>query len=109
MGRKESDLVGPGVESGFLNAEEIRLFYVALTLAPYEVYLIYNPKTPSKFVEELMAHFQFKADSPVKSVSRSQAIFSDNVAPFCEISSNECISVRISICDVYKVSLTTCN
>lgn len=36
------------------NAEERRLFYVALTRARHQVHLLYDAKSPSKFVKELM-------------------------------------------------------
>ncbi|RYF25910.1 MAG: hypothetical protein EOO42_02785 [Flavobacteriales bacterium] len=36
------------------NSEERRLFYVALTRARHQVYLLYDVKKPSKFVKELM-------------------------------------------------------
>jgi DNA helicase-4 len=41
----------------FENAEERRVFYVAITRARYKNYLIYNENQPSKFITELqMAH-----------------------------------------------------
>lgn len=39
---------------GFENAEERRLFYVALTRARHQVYLQYNPQNMSKFLSELI-------------------------------------------------------
>ncbi|WP_316799046.1 UvrD-helicase domain-containing protein [Pedobacter frigidisoli] len=38
----------------FENAEERRLFYVALTRARHQVYMLYDPNSKSKFMEELM-------------------------------------------------------
>lgn len=38
----------------FENAEERRLFYVALTRARHQVYLQYNPHNMSKFLAELI-------------------------------------------------------
>ncbi|NRF37568.1 UvrD-helicase domain-containing protein [Pedobacter foliorum] len=38
----------------FENAEERRLFYVALTRARHQVYLMYNPQNQSKFLEEII-------------------------------------------------------
>ncbi|WP_316838958.1 UvrD-helicase domain-containing protein [Pedobacter gandavensis] len=38
----------------FENAEERRLFYVAITRARHQVYFMYNPKNQSKFLEELI-------------------------------------------------------
>lgn len=43
----------PDVE-GFTQAEERRLFYVALTRARHHVYLLYDPENPSDFVLELL-------------------------------------------------------
>jgi DNA helicase-4 len=40
---------------GFENAEERRVFYVAITRARYKNYLIYNESQPSKFLLELQA------------------------------------------------------
>ncbi|WP_316812944.1 UvrD-helicase domain-containing protein [Pedobacter heparinus] len=40
---------------GFENAEERRLFYVALTRARHKVFLLYNQASPSKFIDELIA------------------------------------------------------
>ena len=37
----------------FEHAEERRLFYVALTRAKQQVWLLYNPDNPSEFVGEL--------------------------------------------------------
>lgn len=39
----------------FENAEERRLFYVALTRARHKVFLLYNQSSPSKFIDELIA------------------------------------------------------
>jgi DNA helicase-4 len=39
----------------FENAEERRVFYVAITRARYKNYLIYNGNQPSKFISELQA------------------------------------------------------
>lgn len=39
----------------FENAEERRLFYVALTRARHKVFLLYNRYSPSKFIDELIA------------------------------------------------------
>ncbi|MCW3117516.1 MAG: hypothetical protein JWM28_1598, partial [Chitinophagaceae bacterium] len=39
----------------FENAEERRVFYVAITRARYKNYLIYNESQPSKFLLELQA------------------------------------------------------
>ncbi|RZJ91298.1 MAG: hypothetical protein EOO20_05475 [Chryseobacterium sp.] len=39
----------------FENAEERRLFYVALTRARHKVFLLYNQFSPSKFIDELIA------------------------------------------------------
>lgn len=38
----------------FENAEERRLFYVVLTRARHQVYLMYNPQNQSKFLEEII-------------------------------------------------------
>ena len=38
----------------FENAEERRLFYVSLTRARHQVYMVYDPGSKSKFMEELM-------------------------------------------------------
>ncbi|PWS30251.1 hypothetical protein DF947_17600 [Pedobacter paludis] len=39
------------------NAEERRLFYVALTRARHQVYLLFNPNNRSKFIDELISDF----------------------------------------------------
>jgi DNA helicase-4 len=39
---------------GYENAEERRLFYVALTRARQKVFLLYNKSSPSKFIDELI-------------------------------------------------------
>jgi len=39
----------------FENAEERRLFYVALTRARHKVFLLYNKNSPSKFIDELIS------------------------------------------------------
>ncbi|WP_316831822.1 UvrD-helicase domain-containing protein [Pedobacter aquatilis] len=41
----------------FENAEERRLFYVALTRARHQVFLLFNPNNRSKFIEELIGDF----------------------------------------------------
>jgi len=41
----------------FENAEERRLFYVAITRARHQVYLQYNPQNMSKFLEELITKY----------------------------------------------------
>jgi DNA helicase-4 len=46
----------------FENAEERRLFYVALTRARHQVYLQYNPGNMSKFLEELIAKHNIGAE-----------------------------------------------
>jgi DNA helicase-4 len=42
------------------NAEERRLFYVAITRARHKVFLMYNQKSPSKFITELKAEYDFE-------------------------------------------------
>ncbi|RQO77810.1 hypothetical protein DBR40_07495 [Pedobacter sp. KBW01] len=44
------------------NAEERRLFYVALTRARHKVFLLYNKRSPSKFVQELKADYDLEMD-----------------------------------------------
>ena len=39
------------------NAEERRLFYVAMTRARHQIYMLYNPQNKSKFLEELIVDF----------------------------------------------------
>ncbi|PWS30465.1 UvrD-helicase domain-containing protein [Pedobacter paludis] len=39
------------------NAEERRLFYVALTRARHQVYLLHNPHNQSKFIKEIVERF----------------------------------------------------
>ncbi|MCD0489714.1 UvrD-helicase domain-containing protein [Pedobacter sp. MC2016-14] len=43
---------------GYENAEERRLFYVALTRAKHKVFLLYSMNSPSKFIEELRADYE---------------------------------------------------
>jgi len=45
------------------NAEERRLFYVAITRARHKVFLIYNHKSPSKFITELKSRYDFEVSS----------------------------------------------
>ena len=47
------------------NAEERRLFYVALTRARHKVYLMYDIRYPSKFIEELKADYDLEKPNPI--------------------------------------------
>jgi DNA helicase-4 len=42
------------------NAEERRLFYVAITRARHQVYLVYNKRSPSKFIRELQSDHEIE-------------------------------------------------
>ena len=42
------------------NAEERRLFYVAITRARHKVFLMYNQRSPSKFITELKTEYDFE-------------------------------------------------
>ncbi|KIA96588.1 hypothetical protein OC25_02300 [Pedobacter kyungheensis] len=42
------------------NAEERRLFYVALTRARHKVYLMYSKRNPSKFIRELKSDHEIE-------------------------------------------------
>lgn len=45
---------------GFANAEERRLFYVALTRARHDVWLLVRPDRPSEFIQELIRDDKYK-------------------------------------------------
>ncbi len=44
------------------NAEERRLFYVALTRARHKVFLLYNQRAPGKFIAELTTDYDLEID-----------------------------------------------
>lgn len=50
------------------NAEERRLFYVALTRARHQVYLLFNPNNRSKFIDELISDFGVGSESGMKGI-----------------------------------------
>lgn len=52
----------------FENAEERRLFYVALTRARHQVYLMYNPQQPSKFLAEIISEFSLGGQETAGSI-----------------------------------------
>jgi DNA helicase-4 len=51
---------------GFDNAEERRVFYVAITRARYRNYLIYNEHQPSKFIAELQTENNLPEQAMIK-------------------------------------------
>ncbi|WP_090771509.1 topoisomerase DNA-binding C4 zinc finger domain-containing protein [Pedobacter soli] len=52
----------------FENTEERRLFYVALTRARHQVYLMYNPQQPSKFLTEIISEFSLGGQDAAGSI-----------------------------------------
>lgn len=65
---------------GFAFSEERRLMYVALTRARKKVYIVADPLTPSRFVEELMA----SGDVDVRSERFQEAYRSAYKCPTCQ-------------------------
>tara|TARA_B100000925_G_scaffold271607_1_gene234959 strand:- start:135 stop:623 length:489 start_codon:yes stop_codon:yes gene_type:complete len=58
-------------EQEFLNAEERRVFYVALTRAKQKVYLSTNSYFPSTFIEELKSDEYPEVDHEISTVNKA--------------------------------------
>lgn len=68
----------------FENAEERRVFYVAITRARYKNYLLYNPNQPSKFLTELKADTNLITAEVAKTCPECQAFLIRRTGPFGE-------------------------
>ncbi|MDN3585655.1 UvrD-helicase domain-containing protein [Pedobacter aquatilis] len=55
----------------FEHAEERRLFYVALTRAKHQVYLMYNPQNPSVFLQEIISDYALGEKAGEQALCRS--------------------------------------
>lgn len=66
----------------FENAEERRVFYVAITRARHKNYLLYNLSSPSKFVLELSGGLDTDGQSSVKRCPECQGVLVKRTGPF---------------------------
>ncbi|HTD98371.1 MAG TPA: UvrD-helicase domain-containing protein [Mucilaginibacter sp.] len=66
----------------FENAEERRVFYVAITRARHKNYLLYNLSSPSKFILELPGGSGIGGPSPVKRCPECRGVLVKRTGPF---------------------------
>ncbi len=68
----------------FENAEERRVFYVAITRARYKNYLIYDESQPSKFLLELQTATGYLQEFPAKKCPECQGILIKRKGPYSD-------------------------